>query len=91
MAKASTTDLEDAAPGTTTDTATDTATDAAAPSDLEATPAATSDDDGSGSVWATLMAAAALVVSLLTAFVVWRRGRPAPADPGERNLEDTRA
>lgn len=82
---------DEATSDSATDPATVPATDAAAPTDPEAAPAATSDDDGSGSALATLLAAAALVVSMLTALVVWRRGRPAPTDPGGRNLEDTQA
>jgi periplasmic copper chaperone A len=81
----------DGAADTASDAASDSVTDAAAPADLEAAPASSSDDDGSGSVWVTLLAGAALVVSLLTALVVWRRGRPAPTEPGARSLGDTQA
>jgi uncharacterized protein YcnI len=72
----------------------DTASDASAPSEAQTTPTATTtSDDGSGSGLATLLAGAALVVSLLTGFVVWRRGRvvPVAADRGSRDHEDTRA
>ena len=51
-----------------------TATDSA---EAQTTPAVAATDDGSDSVWPLLLSGAALVVSLLTALLVWRRGRPA--------------
>ena len=47
---------------------------------------------GSDSAWPLLLAGAALVVSLLTALLVWRRGRSTPvvADAGSRQLEDSK-
>jgi len=91
----------DGATDAATDSATDAATDAASdpasdPASVDATATTTAETstDDSGSPWATLMAGAALVVSLLTALVVWRRGRPAtpPSGDGEgRSLEDTKA
>jgi periplasmic copper chaperone A len=75
--------------GTTSEPASPTGTAATTPT--ATTPA---DNNGSGSTWATLMAGAALVVSLLTALLVWRRGSPVPVATGgssSRDLEDTRA
>ena len=54
--------------------------------------AAASADDGSDSALPLVMSGAALVVSLLTALLVWRRGRPAHgvASGTSRELEDAR-
>jgi uncharacterized protein len=54
--------------------------------------AAASTDDGSDSALSLAMSGAALVVSLLTALLVWRRGRtPQAVDSGSsRELEDAR-
>jgi uncharacterized protein YcnI len=59
---------------------------------VQAAPAPTQGDGGSDSVWPLMLAGAALVVSLLTALLVWRRGRTAPvvADARERQLEDSK-
>jgi periplasmic copper chaperone A len=93
----------DSATDSATDGASDTATEtasgsAASGTDAAATTAAdTTADDDSGTPWATLMAGAALAVSLLTALVVWRRGRPTTVDGGGdgdgegRSLEDSKA
>ena len=53
---------------------------------------AASADDGSDSALPLVMSGAALVVSLLTALLVWRRGRPAHgvASGTSRELEDAR-
>jgi uncharacterized protein YcnI len=53
-------------------------------------PAAASTDDGSDSTLPIAMSGAALVVSLLTALLVWRRGRPTrhPEADSTRKLED---
>jgi len=85
---------DDTASGSASDAPSDASSDATAPRETAATTttAATTADDGSGSLWATVMAGAALVVSLLTALLVWRRGRPVPAaDSGSRGLEDAKA
>ncbi len=57
----------------------------------QATPATTQGDSGSDSAVPLLLAGAALVVSLLTALLVWRRGRSTPvdADARGRQLEDS--
>jgi uncharacterized protein YcnI len=79
--------------------ATDGAASAAAPespaADAASTPAApteqasTSDDGSASATWALVLSAGALLVSALTAFMVWRRGRPAPVEPPARRLEDS--
>jgi uncharacterized protein YcnI len=58
---------------------------------VEATPATAQADSGSDSSWPLLLAGAALVVSLVTALLVWRRGRSTPvvADAASRQLEDS--
>lgn len=90
----------DAATDTASDSASDAATDTASDSAstgvgaTTTTTAETSTDEDSGFPWAILMAGAALVVSLLTALVVWRRGRPATPASGDgegRPLEDNKA
>ena len=82
--------LTPAADGESTDAAAPdaTATDSA---EVATTPVATTSEDGSDSVWPLLLSGAALVVSLLTALLVWRRGRPAPdvAAAGSPQLEDS--
>ncbi len=72
--------------------ATTTTTKASTDQGVQATPTTTAGDSGSDSAWPLLLAGAALVVSLLTALLVWRRGRPTPADAdaGSRQLEDSR-
>jgi uncharacterized protein YcnI len=59
---------------------------------VETTPATAQADSGSDSAWPLLLAGAALVVSLLTALLVWRRGPSTPvvADAGSRQLEDSK-
>jgi hypothetical protein len=59
---------------------------------VETTPATAQADSGSDSAWPLLLAGAALVVSLVTALLVWRRGRSTPvvADAGSRQLEDSK-
>ena len=59
---------------------------------VQATPATTQSDSGSDSAVPVLLAGTALVVSLLTALLVWRRGRSTPvvADAGSRQLEDSK-
>jgi len=80
---------------TASDPGSDSASDAAAPTDTAATTTASTpaDDQGSSSTWANLMAGTALLVSLLTALLVWRRARPVPVATasGSRDLEDTKA
>ncbi len=58
----------------------------------QAAPATTTTDNGSDSAWPLLLSAAALVVSLLTALLVWRRGRTTPvvAETRDRQLEDSK-
>ena len=69
-----------------------TTTDASADESVPASPTTTQGDSGSDSAWPLLLASAALVVSLLTALLVWRRGRSTPvvADTGSRQLEDSK-
>jgi len=49
----------------------------------------TTSDDGSDSTWPLVLSAGALAVSLLTALMVWRRGRPASPTAAARELEDS--
>jgi uncharacterized protein YcnI len=77
------------AAASTPDTAAATAGGAGA-TDQATTPAAETGSD-SDSVWPLLLSGGALVVSVLTALMVWRRGRPAPAvlDARSRDLENS--
>ncbi len=69
------------------------ATPHSAPADTASAPVAqttTTTDDGSDSTWPLVLSAGALLVSLLTALMVWRRGRPAsPIGGADRQLEDS--
>jgi uncharacterized protein YcnI len=69
-----------------------TPTEASADESVQATPVNTQGDGGSDSAVPLLLAGAALVVSLLTALMVWRRGRSTPvvADASGRQLEDSK-
>jgi uncharacterized protein YcnI len=69
-----------------------TATEASAEEDVQTAPAATGGDSDSSSAVPLLLAGAALVVSLVTALMVWRRGRSAPVvtDAPGRQLEDSK-
>jgi uncharacterized protein YcnI len=72
--------------------ATPATTQADAGESAQAAPVPTQGDGGSDSAWPVMLAGAALVVSLLTALLVWRRGRSTPvvADARERQLEDSK-
>ncbi len=82
--------LTPAAGAATASTPDTTATDSTQAS-VPTTAPVTATDNGSDSTWPLLLSGAALVVSLLTALLVWRRGRTAPtgADAADRQLQDS--